>query len=200
MNKQEFLTQMQKALSWLPQEDIEERIAFYSEIIDDHIEEGMSEEQAIAEIGSVQEVTTQIVAETPLPRLVKEKVKPKRALRIWEIILIVLGFPVWFPLIIAAGAVILSLYIVVWALVISLWAFDISILISALGGIAISVVYFINANITPAFMTLAIAMFIGGLSIFILFGCVAVSKSIIKLTWKGVIGIKYMFINKETRK
>lgn len=200
MNKQEFLTQMQKALSWLPQEDIEERIAFYSEIIDDHIEEGMSEEQAIAEIGSVQEVTTQIVAETPLPRLVKEKVKPKRALRIWEIILIVLGFPVWFPLIIAAGAVILSLYIVVWALVISLWAFDISILISALGGIAISIVYFINANITPAFMTLAIAMFIGGLSIFILFGCVAVSKSIIKLTWKGVIGIKYMFINKETRK
>lgn len=200
MNKQEFLTQMQKALSWLPQEDIEERIAFYSEIIDDHIEEGMSEEQAIAEIGSVQEVTTQIVAETPLPRLVKEKVKPKRALRIWEIILIVLGFPVWFPLIIAAGAVILSLYIVVWAIVISLWAFDISILISALGGIAISIVYFINANITPAFMTLAIAMFIGGLSIFILFGCVAVSKSIIKLTWKGVIGIKYMFINKETRK
>ena len=55
MNKQEFLTQMQKALSWLPQEDIEERIAFYSEIIDDHIEEGMSEELAIAEIGSVQQ-------------------------------------------------------------------------------------------------------------------------------------------------
>ncbi len=43
MNKQAFLTQLRKGLSGLPQEDIEERLAFYSEMIDDRIEEGLSE-------------------------------------------------------------------------------------------------------------------------------------------------------------
>ncbi len=33
MNKQEFLTDLRKALSGLPQDDIEERIAFYGEMI-----------------------------------------------------------------------------------------------------------------------------------------------------------------------
>ena len=44
MNKQEFLAGLRKGLSGLPQEDIEERLLFYSEMIDDRIEEGMEEE------------------------------------------------------------------------------------------------------------------------------------------------------------
>ena len=48
MNKQEFLVQLRNALSGLPKDDIEERIEFYSEMIEDRIEEGLSEEEAIA--------------------------------------------------------------------------------------------------------------------------------------------------------
>ena len=39
MNKQEFLAELRKRLSGLPQADIEERIVFYSEMIDDRTEE-----------------------------------------------------------------------------------------------------------------------------------------------------------------
>ena len=50
MNKQEFLKNLRVSLSNLPQEEIEERIIFYSEMIDDRIEEGLSEEEAKAMI------------------------------------------------------------------------------------------------------------------------------------------------------
>ena len=34
MNKDQFLEELRKKLSGLPQEDIDERVAFYSEMID----------------------------------------------------------------------------------------------------------------------------------------------------------------------
>ena len=73
MNKQEFLTRLRKGLSGLPQEDIEERLTFYSEMIDDRIEEGLSEEEAVAAIGSPDEIAEQIIGEIPIKKIVKEK-------------------------------------------------------------------------------------------------------------------------------
>ena len=48
-------------------------------------------EEAVAALGPVGEICSQILAETPLSRLVKEAVRPKRKFRVWEIILLVLG-------------------------------------------------------------------------------------------------------------
>ena len=48
MDKHTFLTDLRGALSGLPQDDIEERVGFYGEMIDDRMEEGMSEEEAQA--------------------------------------------------------------------------------------------------------------------------------------------------------
>ena len=78
MNKREFLTQLRKGLSGLPQEDMAERLTFYSEMIEDRKEEGLSEEEAVAAVGSVQEIVEHAVAETPLTKIAKEKIKPKR--------------------------------------------------------------------------------------------------------------------------
>ena len=115
MRKQEFLSQLQKGLIGLPQEDIEEQLVFYSEMIEDRIEEGLPEEEAVAAIGPVEEVVSQIVAETPFSKLVKERIKPKRALRAWEIVLLVLGSPLWLSLLIGAFAVLLGVYISVFS-------------------------------------------------------------------------------------
>lgn len=46
MSKQEFLEQLRRGLSGLPREDIEERLKFYSEMLEDRMEEGLSEEEA----------------------------------------------------------------------------------------------------------------------------------------------------------
>ena len=56
----------------LPQGDVEERLTFYSEMIDDRMEEGISEEEAVCEIGSVDEIVSQIIADIPFTKLVRE--------------------------------------------------------------------------------------------------------------------------------
>ena len=76
MKKQELLEILRKRLSALPTREVEDRLSFLSETIDDRIEEGLSEEEAAAGIGPVKEIAAQIVAETPLTRLVKERVRP----------------------------------------------------------------------------------------------------------------------------
>ena len=48
MGKEEFLFNLRKRLSLLPPGDIEDRILFYREMIDDRIDEGMPEEAAVA--------------------------------------------------------------------------------------------------------------------------------------------------------
>lgn len=197
MNKTEFLAALKNALSGLPQQDIEERLAFYSELIDDRMEEGLSEEEAVKERGSVESIAEQTLADIPLSRLVKERVKPKRALRAWEIVLIVLGFPLWFPLLLAAAVVVLALYIVLWALVIVLWAIEVALWACALGGIAAAVFYFVKDTALQGIVMLGAALVCAGLSIFLFFGCVAASKGVVILAKKIARGIKSLFVRKE---
>lgn len=199
MNKQEFLTSLRSTLSGLPKADIEERIAFYGEMIDDRIEEGMSEEEAVAAIGTVDEIRKQTLKDIPLQKLVIEKVKPKRALRAWEIVLIVLGFPVWFPLLMAAGSICLSVYLVFWTLIIALWAIEISLVGAVFSAIASAAVQTVQGSGLSALMPLGAAIFIAGLTIFAFYGCIAASKGIIKLTKKIGVGIKSLFVAKEKK-
>ena len=126
MNKQTFLSELRKRLAGLPKKELEERLAFYSEAIDDRIEDGLTEEQAVAGIGSLDEVVEQIMSEVRLPSLVKEKVKPKRSLMVWEIVLLVVTFPIWVSLLFVALVVLLSIYIVMLAFATALWVFNLA--------------------------------------------------------------------------
>ena len=197
MNKQEVLNRLRSGLAGLPQDDIEERIGFYGEMIDDRIEEGLSEEEAVAGVGTVEDVISQIIAETPLSKLVKEKVRTKRSLRGWEIALLIIGSPIWFSLLVAAFCVGLSLYIVLWALLISLWAVELSLAVSALACIALAVVLFTQGQTPAGLLSFGGGILCTGLSIFLFFGCLAASKGVISLTKLIVKGIKSLFIGKE---
>ena len=200
MNKEGFLAALRAALAGLPREEIDERLAFYAEMIDDRVEEGASEEEAVAGVGTVEEVASQIVAEVPLAKIVKEKITPKRTLKAWEIVLIALGFPLWFPLLVAAGAVMLSLYIVVWAVIISLWAVELSLAVSAVGSVAAAVANFASGTPVAGIAMIGAACVLAGLSIFMFFGRLAASKGILKLTKKTALWVKSLFIGKEKTK
>ena len=47
MNKQEFLDELRKGLCGLPENDVDERLDFYSEMIDDLTEDCLSQEEAV---------------------------------------------------------------------------------------------------------------------------------------------------------
>lgn len=200
MKKSEFLTELSTKLSGLPQQDLEERLSFYSEMLDDRIEEGISEEEAVAEIGGTDEIVSQILADYPLAKIVKEKVRPKRRLRAWEIVLLVLGSPIWLSLLIAAFAIVLSLYIVIWSLIISLWAVFVSVVFLSLYGFLMAAVYTAHGNIPAGAAYMGIGFFCIGFSIFLFFGCKAATKGTAVLTKKIFLGIKALLVRKERSK
>lgn len=200
MSKQEFIDELRKGLSGLPQNDIEERLTFYSEMIDDRTEEGLSEDEAICEIGTVNEVVSQIVAEYPLSKLVKERVRPKRTLRAWEVVLLLLGSPVWLSLLIAAFAVVLSAYVVIWSVVISLWAIEVSLAACSLAGVILFAVLSFQGNRLAGIAMLGAGIFCAGLSVCWFFVCKEATKGTLLLTKKIALGIKSLFIGKESIK
>lgn len=197
MSKQEFLAALQEGLSGLPQNDVEERLTFYSEMIDDRVEEGLTEEDAVSEMGTVDEVVSQIVAEIPLSRLVKERVRPKRTLRAWEIVLLTLGSPIWLSLLLAVLAVILAAYVVVWSGIVSLWAADVSLAAGSLEEVISAVLFAVRGNGLTAAAMLGAGIFCAGLSIFLFFGCREATKGTLLLTKKTALAMKSLLIGKE---
>ncbi len=197
MSKQEFIAQLRKGLSGLPQNDIEERLTFYSEMIDDRMEEGLSEIDAVREIGPVDVIISQIIADIPLAKLVKEKIKSKKSRKVWEIVLLVLGSPIWLSLAVAVFAVILSLYVSLWSVIISLWAVFGSIIGCAFGGIAVGIGFACYGNGLTGIAMMGAGIVCAGLSIFLFYGCKAATKGILLLTKKIALGIKNQFVKKE---
>lgn len=197
MNKEVFLGELRKNLFGLPQENIDEWISFYSEMIDDRMEDGIPEADAVAEIGTVDSVKEQIMSEIPLAKIVREKVKPKRNLKAWEIVLLVLGFPVWAPLIVAALSVILAVYIVIWSVVVCVYATDLSLAAGAIAGLAGIAVYLKSGNPAGALFSFGAALACAGLAILLFFVSVWITKAVLKLTGKILLGIKNSFVGKE---
>ncbi len=73
MTKTEFLLRLREMLSELPQEDAAERLVFYGEMIDDRMEDGLTEDEAVSGIGQPEEIAQQILAETPVRRTERER-------------------------------------------------------------------------------------------------------------------------------
>lgn len=194
MCKQEFLAQLRKGLSGLPQRDIEERLSFYSEMIDDRMEEGLSEDEAVLAVGSVEEIVSQIIGDIPLAKLAKERVKGNRRLKSWEIVLLVLGSPLWLSLGIAAFAVIFSVYVSLWSVIIALWAVFVSFVGCFIGGLMAGTVVACTGNVLPGIAVLAAGLLCAGLSIFAFYGCSAVTRGFSLLTRKTAVWIKNCFV------
>ena len=131
---------------------------FYAEMIEDRMEDGLSEEEAVAAIGAAEQ----------------ERIE-KKGMNLWMIVLIVLALPVLISLFAAA----FSVYISLWAVALSLWACLPAFAAAALGGI----VFFVSG--TGAAL-LGAALVCTGLAIFWFFGCKAATKAMVCLTKKLV--------------
>ena len=197
MNKQEFIAALRNGLSGLPQADIEERVEFYSEMIADRMEEGLSEEEAVSAIGEVEEIVGQTVADIPLAKIAKERISPKRRLNAGEILLLVLGSPIWVPLGIAAAMVIAAVYISLWSIVVSLWAGFASLVAGAIGGAVAGAAFAVGGSIASGLALLAAGMVCAGLSVFLFFGCRAATKGMLILPKKTVLWMKNRLMKKE---
>ena len=196
MNKTEFMFELGRALEGLPKDDILEKLSFYEEMIADRMEDGESEEEAVTSVGDVDKIALEIIEEIPLTKIVKEKIKPKRRMRAWEIVLLAVGSPLWIVLGVSALAIIISLYAVLWTLVVCAWAVFASLVGGALGGVVGGVITAIFNNQVAGIVLISGGLVCGGLAIFSFFGCLAATKGTAKLSKRIVLGIKRMFVRK----
>ena len=199
MTKIQFLLTLNNKLSDLPKADIEERLTFYSEMIEDRMEEGLTEEEAVEAVGDVDRIAAQIREETPVRSSMVEPVPSKHRFSFWEILLLILGPPVWFSLLIAAAAVVFSLYISVWAVVISLWSVFASLAACSIGILAAAILFFCTEKTLAAIAMIGLALICAGLAIFAFYGCRAATAGTCRLTIILARWVKNRFIRKGVR-
>lgn len=193
MNKQEFLKLLKKGLSDLPQKEIDERLNFYSEMIDDYIEEGLTEEQAVARIGSVNEIAAQIIGDTPLP----DPTPVAKQRNPWKIAMIILSSPVWFSLLIGLFSVAISVYASLWAIIISLWSVFGALSCCAVGGILGGIILATIGHRLTGAALIGAGIVCAGLAILAFFICKITTKGAALLTKKLAASIKNKLSQKE---
>ena len=217
MTREQFVKKLKGELSSLPSEELEGRLAFYSEMIDDRIEEGLSEEEAVAAIGDVDEIIAQLRADGSPLRKEKDESNPysdgtykatesetvvfpkKKKMPAWAIVLIAVGSPLWIPLGAAAFVILLSAYIMIWAVAGSLWALPVSLAGVCLGGIAVGVVDIVIGNALLGITLIGAAVACAGLAIFAGFGCYHLTRLAAYLSGVIAKGVIRLFRRKEKK-
>lgn len=146
MNKEEYRLQLATLLHSLPEKEREEAVAFYMEMITDRMDEGMSEEEAIAAVSSPGEAAQEIIAQADAKKqpLVSFSISVEdddtaddgsetgetegfigrlkaRKLSTLEWITLIVTSPLWLSLLLALAALALALIIVIFALYLSVW-------------------------------------------------------------------------------
>ena len=187
MTKADFLQLLERALAQLPEEERQANLEYYSELLDDMLEEGMTEAEATAKLGSPSQIAQSILQEVPLGKLVSTRMKPKSGWTPLAIVLAVVGSPVWVPLLLLAAALVLSLFVSIWAV-----------------GLAVAVVAAPILAIRAAVLTLPLGLLLLGGGLVLLGLCVLgglMAVELCKLLWQLTVWlahkIKGLFIRKE---
>lgn len=146
MTKQLFLNELSAALHGLPREERYRTLRYYDELIDDRMEDGQSEEEAVSGLGEPEQVAREILGEEEAPA------STGKGRKVWLIVLLALGFPLWGSLLLAAVIVLLCVYLCLF-----LPAFVLGVLaLASLAGAVVGVVG------TP-FLILDVGLFAGGM-------------------------------------
>lgn len=165
MQKNEFLALLRQRIAILPPREVEQTVEYYSEMIDDYIESGYTPEAAVARMGGVDNVAAQVLAGEQIPVCETYGVQ-KRKKSGFAIAMLILGFPLWFPLLVTAFAILLTLAIVLGTLAIVLpWSLIVSFGASAVALLVVTPVVFIGEGIAVALLTLGAALVVGALCI-----------------------------------
>lgn len=126
MKKLEFINELGAQLQSMPQEEIRPLLDYYMEIVADRVEDGMTEEEAVASLGPIPELAEKILAEQPqpepkpIPAPTLESVPPKK--HRWSgsaIALAIVLSPLWLAVLCVLIGVEITVWVTLGALVVS---------------------------------------------------------------------------------
>ena len=163
MTRQQFLEGLRQELHGLPRQEIEQTIHYYSEIIADRMEEGMSEEQAVAKMEPMHVIAKRVAADF------KGGTAPRAKMTGLMIALIILGFPLWFPLLVTFVALLVVALTLVWVMVLVMWAVCLGLFSGGLAAIITLLTGGFHFGL-PVIGQIGLGMAAMGLSIFLFYG------------------------------
>jgi len=203
MTKIEYLNKIRQILGSKRTPEAERSIEYYSEMIDDLIEDGMTVEEATAKIGTPEEIADLILngsndskqddtveSSTVSGHKVKRKFKP------WQTLLIILTSPIWLSILltviiiafcIAITAIVL--YIVLWSVIISLYAAILGLAVSSIAALCAAVIFTATGQFHSALFTLGAALVLAGITIPSFIGMNKLTILVLKLSGR-IIGIR----------
>lgn len=197
MNKQEFLNEIGRRLEAFPPEEIERSKEYFLEMIEDRMEDGMSEEEAVADIGSVDDAVADILNDIPLTKVIKATMKPEGKLRAWEIVCLILGAPIWIPLLLTAIILIFVWYIVIWVIVISFFAIDLALFVSGIATVIVGVASLGQLQPATPILAIGIGLILIGISVLLFIPLLKLAKVTGKLGKKTALWIKSWFVRRK---
>lgn len=198
MTKSEFLEKLKSGLHGLPDKELKSSLEYYGEMIDERIESGLSEEDAVAQLGDPETVAREILLDLPLSTLIKQNCKRKNPWKVWEIVLLVLGSPLWLSLGLTAVALVFTLYALLWVVVAVLWTVDIAVGVAGLAGF-LSAFPLLLSSFPNALFNFGLGILCAGVAVVGFFGCLALTKLFYKLSIRILKQIKSMIIRRNQR-
>lgn len=199
MTKSEYLEELRSRLTAASVANIDSRIDYYSEMIDDRIEDGMTEEDAIASMESIDSIVETFQLEKPVATLVKEKVRKSTEtasqnghLAIW-IVLAILGSPLWIPLLIVALSVLLVIVIVLFVIIITIFSVFLAIGCAAIACVA-APFFAVNVTTVGLLGTIGAALICTGIVIVLWKPVLAVCRWLFNLIGGMFKGLKRMLM------
>lgn len=198
MDKESYLARLREALRALPKADVEESLAYYTELIEDRMEDGLGEAEAVGQLPAPEDAAQEILLSQPLARIVAARVKPKRRLGVWEIVLLVLGSPVWLPLLLTFAVLVLTAYLLVWVVALVLWTVDLSAAVGAVGGLAGMLGGILQRNMYTELFAVGAALACAGLAILLFFAALWSTRACARLGKALLRSLKAQLIGRET--
>ena len=149
LTKHEFLKRLEKAIRKLPKEERNRFLSYYKEMIEDRVEDGLTEEQAVAEMEDISVIADRILEE------LKQK---KKKGWIWAAI----SSPIWVPVLAIGICAICVVGLAVYCCVIAL------LLCGLVGCIGLAGAIIGGGDIASGVFTLGVGLALMGIGLLLL--------------------------------
>ena len=191
MNKKQFCTLLENELRlYLSSEEVYKTLNFFKEMIDDRVDEGLSEEQAVSQLGNIDDIVGQILDEHNIKKRQKKLVWrfiPQKKSSTSNVIATVILFPIW----IAIFSLVASFFIAFVSLIFSLVLAVISFFVGGIALIFKAPFYLIyEKNIAYCLDTLGFGFIITGIGLIGIYYLLKSLKKVRKNGWS----FKKMFV------
>ena len=192
MNRQEFTSALRDRLrkEHVSREEIDDALTYYSEAIDDRTEDGMSEEDAVAALGGIDQAVAAVCADRPVVRRAISRVCVSRTTIVVTVVLLVLGSIAWIPIVLGLGILAIGVYLAIWALVASLWLADASLVLMGIIGVPLLAHAVASGMVLSGVLQMGCTFVMGGLGVLLVpvmslaTGCLA-KASLTFARWVG---------------